>query len=49
MAAAKTLLLIGAGPRVGDSVARAFAEKGYKVALAVSRTVTHYSPVENQI
>ncbi|CAI6335131.1 unnamed protein product [Periconia digitata] len=37
MSASKILLLIGAGPRVGDGVARAFVEKGYKVALA-SRT-----------
>lgn len=35
-AASKILLLIGAGPRIGDGVARAFIEKGYKVALAVS-------------
>lgn len=35
--ASKILLIIGAGPRVGEGVARAFLQKGYKVALA-SRT-----------
>ncbi|PVI07445.1 putative short-chain dehydrogenase [Periconia macrospinosa] len=35
--ASKILLLIGAGPRVGEGVAQAFLQKGYKVALA-SRT-----------
>lgn len=28
----RTLLILGAGPNVGSGVARAFAEKGYKVA-----------------
>lgn len=32
------LLILGAGSNVGASVAKAFAEKGYKIALA-SRTV----------
>lgn len=32
------LLILGAGSNVGASVAKAFAEKGYKIALA-SRTI----------
>lgn len=28
------ILILGAGPRIGTHVARAFAAKGYKVALA---------------
>ena len=28
------ILILGAGPRIGTSVAKAFAAKGYKVALA---------------
>ena len=28
------ILILGAGPRIGRSVAKAFAAKGYKVALA---------------
>jgi len=28
------LLVLGAGPKIGLSVAKAFADKGYKIALA---------------
>jgi NAD(P)-dependent dehydrogenase (short-subunit alcohol dehydrogenase family) len=28
------ILILGAGPNIGQAVARAFASKGYKVALA---------------
>ena len=31
---APVLLIIGAGPNVGASLAKAFAAKGYKIALA---------------
>lgn len=30
----KIILILGAGPRIGTQVARAFASKGYKVALS---------------
>ena len=32
--ASPIILILGAGPRIGESVAKAFAAKGYKVALA---------------
>lgn len=35
---APVLLILGAGPSIGSGVARAFAAKGYRAALA-SRTV----------
>lgn len=31
------ILILGAGPNIGQHVARAFASKGYKVALAARR------------
>jgi NAD(P)-dependent dehydrogenase (short-subunit alcohol dehydrogenase family) len=31
------LLILGSGPRIGAHVARAFAAKGYKVALAARK------------
>lgn len=31
------ILILGAGPNIGQHVARAFAAKGYKVALAARR------------
>jgi len=34
MAPISVVLILGAGPRVGASVAEKFASKGYKVALA---------------
>jgi NAD(P)-dependent dehydrogenase (short-subunit alcohol dehydrogenase family) len=34
----KVILILGAGPNIGQHVARAFAAKGYKVAMA-SRSV----------
>lgn len=37
MPTSPVLLLFGAGPNIGAGVARAFAAKGYKIALA-SRT-----------
>lgn len=38
MSSAKVVLILGSGPNIGHSVSRAFAAKGYKVALA-SRSV----------
>ena len=38
MSSQKVVLILGSGPNIGGSVSRAFAAKGYKVALA-SRSV----------
>jgi NAD(P)-dependent dehydrogenase (short-subunit alcohol dehydrogenase family) len=35
--ASPVILILGAGSNIGQSVARAFASKGYKVALAARR------------
>ena len=32
------VLILGAGPNIGQNVARAFAAKGYQVALAARKT-----------
>ena len=42
------ILILGAGPRVGSSVAKAFASKGYKVALA-SRKASEAADSANEI
>ena len=42
------LLILGSGPRIGHHVAKAFAAKGYKVALA-SRKAKEEDNTENQV
>jgi short-subunit dehydrogenase len=42
------LLLLGAGPRIGKSVATAFASKGYKIAL-VARSLREEESTPNQL
>ena len=42
------ILIFGAGPRIGASVAKAFAAKGYKVALA-SRKASEANNTANEI
>ncbi len=42
------ILILGAGPRIGTSVAKAFAGKGYKVALA-SRKASEANNTANAI
>ena len=42
------ILILGAGPRIGTSVAKAFTAKGYKVALA-SRKASEVDDTANQI
>lgn len=42
------ILILGAGPRIGTSVAKAFAAKGYKVALA-SRKASEANNTANEI
>lgn len=42
------LLILGAGSNVGASVAEAFAEKGYKIALA-SRTIKKEDSNPNEV
>ena len=37
MSASPIVLILGSGPNIGQHVARAFAAKGYKVALASRR------------
>jgi hypothetical protein len=44
----KVVLILGSGPNVGQHVARAFAAKGYKVAVA-SRTVKKDDSIEDQV
>ncbi|KAL2671301.1 hypothetical protein Neosp_013881 [[Neocosmospora] mangrovei] len=41
-------LILGAGPNIGQAVARTFASKGYKVALA-SRSLKEADSTENQL
>jgi NAD(P)-dependent dehydrogenase (short-subunit alcohol dehydrogenase family) len=40
MASSPVLLILGAGPNIGKSVAQKFAANGYKVALASRRVPT---------
>lgn len=42
------ILVLGTGPRIGTSVAKAFAAKGYKVALA-SRKASEANNTANEI
>ena len=42
------ILILGAGPRIGTSVANAFAAKGYSVALA-SRKASQANSTANEI
>ena len=42
------ILVLGAGPRIGTSVANAFAAKGYSVALA-SRKASQANSTANEI
>ena len=42
------ILILGAGPRIGANVGKAFASKGYKVALT-SRKVSETSNTANEI
>ncbi|KAF4992382.1 hypothetical protein FDECE_13738 [Fusarium decemcellulare] len=42
------ILILGAGPNIGQAVARTFASKGYKVALA-SRSVKEADSTDNQL
>jgi NAD(P)-dependent dehydrogenase (short-subunit alcohol dehydrogenase family) len=42
------VLILGAGPNVGQHVARAFAAKGYKVALA-SRSLKQEDSTKDQL
>lgn len=45
---APVILILGAGPNIGQEVARAFAAKGYKVAC-VSRSLKEGSSTANQL
>lgn len=42
------ILILGAGPNIGQAVARTFASKGYKVALA-SRSLVESDSTDNQL
>lgn len=42
------ILILGAGPRIGTSVAKVFAAKGYKVALT-SRKASEANNTANEI
>lgn len=42
------VLIIGAGPNIGQAVARNFASKGYQVALA-ARSVKEADSTDNQL
>lgn len=42
------VLILGAGPNIGQSVARTFASKGYKVALA-ARSVREADSTDTQL
>jgi NAD(P)-dependent dehydrogenase (short-subunit alcohol dehydrogenase family) len=42
------LLVLGAGPRIGKSLASAFAAKGYKIAL-VARSICEDDSTPNQL
>ena len=42
------ILILGAGPNIGQAVARTFASKGYKVALA-SRSLREADSTDNQL
>ena len=42
------ILILGSGPNIGQAVARTFASKGYKVALA-ARSVNEADSTDNQM
>lgn len=42
------ILILGAGPNIGQAVARIFASKGYKVAL-VARSIKEADSTEGQL
>jgi NAD(P)-dependent dehydrogenase (short-subunit alcohol dehydrogenase family) len=42
------ILILGAGPNIGQSVARVFASKGYKVALA-ARSLREENSTDSQL
>lgn len=42
------VLILGAGPNIGQAVARTFASKGYKVALA-SRSLDEAASTDSQL
>lgn len=42
------ILVLGAGPNIGQAVARTFASKGYKVALA-GRSLKEGDSTDNQL
>ena len=42
------ILILGAGPNIGQAVARIFASRGYKVALA-ARSLNEADSTENQL
>lgn len=42
------VLILGAGPNIGQAVARTFASRGYKVALA-ARSVDEAASTDNQL
>jgi NAD(P)-dependent dehydrogenase (short-subunit alcohol dehydrogenase family) len=42
------ILILGAGPNIGQAVARTFASKGYKVALA-ARSLNEADSTDNQL
>ena len=42
------ILILGAGPNIGQAVARTFASKGYKVALA-ARSLREADSTDNQL
>ena len=42
------VLILGAGPNIGQAVARTFASKGYKVALA-ARSLKEADSTDNQL
>ena len=42
------ILILGAGPNIGQAVARTFASRGYKVALA-ARSLDEADSTDNQL
>jgi NAD(P)-dependent dehydrogenase (short-subunit alcohol dehydrogenase family) len=44
----QVILILGAGPNIGQAVARTFASKGYKVALA-ARSLDEADSTDNQL
>lgn len=42
------ILILGAGPNIGQAVARTFASRGYKVALA-ARSLDEAESTDNQL